>query len=184
MENLTQYDKPSTAGIALKYGLYAGLAQIILSLVINLTELNFSKMGGLITFVLSLAIGVTAIVFACKEFRENNKGALSLGEAIGVGTLLSAISGLLSGIFTTIYIKLIDTTFVEKTIENSRRQMEQDGKLTDEQIDQAIEMSRPFAEGFMTFSFVTGPIFGAIIGLILSLIIGLIMKKDRDVFAQ
>ena len=184
METLIRSDKPSTAGIALKYGLYAGLAQIALSLVMNITEMSFSKTGGLISFVFSLAISIASIVFACKEFRENNKGALSLGEAIGVGTLLSAIAGFISGIFMTIYVKLIDTSFIQKTIDNSRRQMEEQGNLSDEQIDQAIEMSRSFTEGLMTFSFVTGPIIGAIFGLILSVIIGLIMKKDRDVFAQ
>jgi len=175
---------PSTARIALRYGLYAGLASIIYSAILNITGLSFNKVVGYLSFPISLAISIIAIVYACKEFRAANGGALSLGQAIGVGTLLSAISGFLSGVFLTIYVTIIDTSFVERTLDNARRQMEEQGNLSDEQIDQAMEMSRPFTENLMNYSFVTGPIFGAIMGLILSVIIGAIMKKDRDVFAQ
>ena len=175
---------PSTARIALRYGLYAGLAAIIVSTVLNLTGLSFNKVVGYFRILISLGIAVAAIVYACKEFRAANGGYLSLGQAIGLGTLLSAVSGLLSGLFTTIYVTVIDPSFVEKTLDNARTQMEEQGQLSEEQIDQAMEISRPFTEWLLNFSFVTGPIFGALVGLILSLIIGAIMKKDRDIFAQ
>jgi hypothetical protein len=175
---------PSTTRIALKYGLYAGLASIIYSAILNITGLAFNQTVGYLSIPVGIIISVLAIVYACKEFREGNGGALSLGQAIGIGTLLSVVSGFLSGLFTTIYVKIIDTSYAEKLIDNSRRQLEEQGNMSDEQIDQAIEISRPITEGMLNFSFITGPIMGAIFGVILSLIIGAIMKKDRDVFAQ
>ncbi len=177
-------DAPSTTRIALRYGLYAGLALIIFSAIMNITGLSFNRSASFLSFFVFLGIAVAAIVYACKEFRAANGGYLSLGQAIGLGTVLSIVSGLLVGIFTTIYIKIIDPSFIDKTFDATRQQMEEQGNLSDEQIDQAMDMTRGFTETLLGLSFITTPIFYAIGGLILSLIIGAIMKKDRDVFAQ
>ncbi|MDJ1468958.1 DUF4199 domain-containing protein [Cytophagaceae bacterium DM2B3-1] len=176
--------QPSPVPFALRYGLYAGLVLTIIGAILNITELSFNQTIGYLSTLLFWGAPIVAIILALKDFRQNNGGYLSLGQSIGLGTLLCVVMGFISGLFTTLYVKVIDASFAEKVIDNARRQMEEKGTMSDEQVDKAIEISRPFTEAMFTYSFIISPILYAIIGVIFSLIIGAIMKKDRDVFLQ
>lgn len=163
----------STARIALKWGLIFGLAQIAFSIIIFLTD-NFGNTAlGSVTYIL-IAI---SLVMAMRDFRNLNGGYMAYGQGISVGTLTAAISGLLSSLFSVFYMTVIDTGIMERVMDKTREQMEAQGNLSDEQIDQAIEITQKFQSPGILFA--VGVIGSAIIGLIFSLVIAAIMKKDK-----
>jgi hypothetical protein len=76
-------------------------------------------------------------------------------------------------------MKFIDPTITDQIMKKAMEEMEKKG-IPDEQIDQAMEMTKMFMNpGAM---FVMGLLGTILIGFILSLIIAAILKKDKSVF--
>lgn len=167
---------PSKNAIALRYGIIAGIISIIYSLILNITDLAFTnKSLSWISFIILVA----AIVLAMREFKRQNSGYMSYGQGLGIGTLVSVVSSILGGIFTYIYVKFVDTGYIEKMRSMQIADMEA-REMNDEQIDQAMSMSEKMMtpEMIVVFAIIGGLVFG----FILSLIIAAIMKKTRPEF--
>ncbi|RIV22639.1 DUF4199 domain-containing protein [Fibrisoma montanum] len=166
-------EKTSTARVALKWGLIIGVGTILYSTL--LFVLNLTTNRGL--SVLGYGIFIAGLVLAMREFRTANGGYMTYGEGVGLGALASAIAGVLSSAYSILYMTVIDTGFRERLMEQTREQLEEQGQLTDEQIDQAIEMGQSFQSPGLLFVF---GIFGSIlIGVVLSLIIAAIMRRNK-----
>ena len=168
-------EKPSTARVALKWGVVLGVVLIVYTLILFLTE----QVGNQNLGWISLALSVTFIVLAMREFRTLNEGYLSLGEGMGVGTLVSAISGLISATFSTIYTTFIDTAFYERLTDTMQEQLEEQGR-SETEIEQSMEIMKMFQSPGLSFAF--GLIGAVVFGLILSLIIAAILRKKRPIF--
>ena len=168
--------KPSTAGIALKYGAIAALVSIIYSTIMQIAGLASDPTLGMVSFVISAGIFTAAIVYAIREFRSQSGGYLSYGEGLGLGSLLSAVAGLISSAFGAIYVGYIDDSSMKKTMAMQRQAMEQQN-MDDAQIDQAMAMAERFTGPGFIFFF--GFIISLFMGFILSLIIAAVMRKDR-----
>ncbi|QRR02205.1 DUF4199 domain-containing protein [Dyadobacter sandarakinus] len=168
-------EKVSTARIALKYGLLASVVIMIYTVIINVT--GFSQ-NQLLTS-LSTVFVIVAIVLGMKDFREQNKGYMSYGEGLGVGTLLTAVVGLLSSAFTLFYMQFIDPTLITQGLDKMRSDLEKRG-LDDAQIDQTMEVSQRFMSPGIVF--VSGVLLYVFMGLIISLIVAAIMRREKPVF--
>lgn len=170
MENQT-----TTTRTALKWGVIIGIISILYSTVIMVT----GQIGNqLLTYPVYLIIGV-GLYLAMNDFKKENQGIMSYGQGLGIGTLMSAVSGLISSFFSMAYMKFIDPTITDQIMKKAVEDMEKKG-IPDEQIDQAMEMSKMFmSPGAM---FVMGLLGSILIGFILSLIIAAILKKDKSVF--
>ncbi len=165
-------EKPSTARIALKWGLIIGLISVVLSTASSMTDLWKQGWAAWLAYLI-IAGG---IVMALKEFKEANSGFLNFGQALGLGTLTTAVMSLISGLYGTIYFNFIDPTMPEKMMNHQRDKMSEQG-LSDEQIEQAMEITAKFMTPSMIFLLT---IFIYILaGFIFSLIIGAIMKKSK-----
>ena len=165
-------EKPSTARIALKWGLITAIVIIIYTVILYMTGLFRNPSLSWLSFCI-LLIG---IVMATREFKALNNGFLSFGEGLGVGTLMSAVTGLIGSIFSYIYINMIDTTIMQQMSDLQREQMEAKG-MSSEQIDQAMEIAAKFTSPGLLFLFgVLGYIF---FGFIFSLIVSAIMKHTK-----
>lgn len=166
-------EKPSTAKIALKWGLITGAALIVYSLVLFLTDkIGDSKLG-----LISIALSVGGLVLAMRDFRTLNGGFMTWGEGVGLGTLTSAVSGLLSSLFSVFYTTLIDTTVMERMADRTQVQLEESG-LTDAQIEQQMSFLKVFQSPGLSFAF--GLIGAVVFGLVLSMIIAAIMRRKND----
>ena len=165
-------EKPSTARIALKWGIITSILIIVYSVVLFIT--GWFKMPSLswVTFLL-LLIG---LFLGIKEFKSENNDFMNFGEGLGVGTLLSAITGLVASIFSYIYMNFIDTTIMQQMKDMQIEQMEAQG-LSSEQIDQAMEIGAKFTSPGLTFIF--GIIGYVLFGFLLSLIVSAILKKTK-----
>ncbi|MES2732177.1 MAG: DUF4199 domain-containing protein [Bacteroidota bacterium] len=164
--------KPSTAGIALKWGAITGLVAIIYNTILQVTGLALNQAVSSLAFVILIG----GIVYGMKEFKTQTGGYMSYGEGLGLGSLLSAVYGLLASAFGAIYIKYIDDSTMKKQMEIQRQAMEQRG-MDDAQIDQAIQMAEKFTGAGSIF--VMGLLGSLLIGFIISLVVAAIMKKER-----
>jgi hypothetical protein len=168
---------PSTARVALKYGLLTALGLIIYSMVIQLAGLAGNQTVSYLGILVTSAILVAGIVYAMKDFKSQNEGFMSYGQGLGLGALTATVSGLISGIFTYIYLTFIDNSAIKQAMDAQRDAMEARG-MDDDQIDQAIAMAEKFSSpGMMVAISIISSLF---IGFILSLIVSAIMKKERN----
>jgi hypothetical protein len=168
-------EKVSTARVALKYGVITSVVIMVYTTIINLAGQSQNKW--LTTF--SFVFMVVGIVAAMKNFREENHGFLSYGEGLGVGSLASAIMGLLGATFSMLYNRFIDPTILTQALDEARANMEAKG-MDDAQIDQAMAISQKFMSPGMLFAFgVIGYLF---VGFLLSLLIAAFIRKDKPVF--
>lgn len=161
--------------VGIRYGLITGLASVILSLILNMTGLEQSPAKWL-----SLVVLIAGIAMAHKYFKQHNNGFMGYSQGLGIGSVLSGVTGVLSGIFSYIYVNLIDPEFIARTMEKARADMEAKGNLSDEQIEQGIAMAGKFTNGpFMLIGAILGTL---LFGFILSLIISAITKHTRPEF--
>lgn len=165
-------EQPSTARVALKWGGILGIASILFSLVLFLTD-NVGNRG---LSAISYALIIGGLILAMRDYRTRNGGYMSYGEGLSVGTLTAAISGLLSSLFSVFYTTFIDTGIMARAADTMRDQLEERG-IPDDQIDQQMELMQMFQSPGILF--VVGVIGSALIGLILSLIIAAFMRRNK-----
>ena len=168
-------EKASTARTALKYGVVTAVAIMVFTTILNVAGQSQNKWLAMLSYV----IMIVGIVLAMKEFREVNKGFMTYGEGLGLGSLVSAILGFLASMFAMVYLKFIDPTIMAQTLEKARADMEAQG-LDDAQIDRYMEMSQKFSSpGIMFAAGVFGYLF---MGFIFSLIIAAVIRREKPVF--
>jgi hypothetical protein len=167
-------EKLSPTRVALKWGVILGISLMLVTLIMYLTDQGSNPWFGLLTLVAMVSV----LVLSMQEYRKLNGGFMTYGEGFGIGALLSAVAGLLSSLFNTFYNVVIDPTIQQRAFEQARERLEDQGQLSDEQIDQALEISQKFQSP--GFTFIAG-VFGTIImGAILSLIIAAIIRRNRS----
>lgn len=165
-------EKPSTARIALKWGLITAILIIIYTVILYMTSLFKNPSLSWISFLLLLL----GIFMALKEFKTLNDGFMSFSEGLGVGTLLSAVAGLVGSIFNYVYINFIDTTIMQQMSDLQREQLEANG-MSSEQIEQAMEIASKFTSPGIVFLF--GIIGYILFGFVFSLIVSAIVKNSK-----
>ncbi|MBC7448376.1 MAG: DUF4199 domain-containing protein [Hymenobacteraceae bacterium] len=166
---------PTTTAIGMRYGLLTGLVGIVFSLALNLTNMQDSDVRWL-----GMAITITGLWLAHAEYKKQNGGFMEYGQGLSIGMVLSAVSGLLNGVFMYVYTAFVDPKLMAGALEKSRAQMEAKGNMSEEQIEQGLAM----AAKFMTPGalFIITIIFSLIMGLVLSLIMSAITKNSRPEF--
>lgn len=162
----------SPARTALKWGVILGIALIVYSLALYLTDSVGNSSLGFISFALSIA----GLVLAMRDYRTLNGGYMSYGEGLSVGTLTSAVSGLLSAMFSVFYTTVIDTGAMTRMVERTREQLEDSG-ASDDVVEQQLSIIEMFQSPGLSFAF--GVIGSVIFGLLLSLVISAIMRRNR-----
>lgn len=165
----------TTTSVAVRYGLLAGLISVIISFGLNMAGLENSPAKWLTSLVL-----VGGIFLAQKAFKQQNGGFMSYGQGLGIGTILAVVSGLLSAIFSYVYITFIDPEFLGRIMDKTRAEMEAKGSMSDAQIDQAMGWTSKMMTGPMMF--VSVLIGSLIMGFLVSLIVSAIVKNNRPEF--
>lgn len=165
-------EQTSTARTALKWGVILGISLIIYTLFLFITDNVGNSKLGWISFVMSIA----GLTLAMRDYRTLNGGYMSYGEGLSVGTLTSAVSGLLSSLFSVFYTTVIDTGVMTRMVDRTREKLEDSG-LSDDQIDQQIKFVELFQSPGISFAF--GVIGAIIFGFLLSLIIAAFIRRNK-----
>ena len=164
--------KVTTRSAGIRYGLIGGVIGIAYFLILTMAGVDMSqglgRWGGLV-----FTIGL--LFFAHKYYKESGDGFMSIGQGIGIGFWYTLISSVISSVFTFIYIKFIDNSFIQQLLDKTRQGMEEGGNMTEDQIDQAMEMTARFMTPVSMLIF--GLIGGLILGMIVAVIVSLFTQK-------
>jgi hypothetical protein len=169
--NTTQTVTVRSSGI--RFGLIGALISIAYFLILNVSGIDMTRgfwnwLGYVITGVL--------IFFAHKYYKDNGDGFLAYGQGIGIAFWIGLVSGVISSIFTYLYIKFIDTGFLEMIKQRQIEGMQEQG-LSEEQIDKALEISSLFMSAEAMFFFM---LVGSIIAtIIIALIVTIFTQKKN-----
>ena len=119
---------------------------------------------------LGYVVTILIVVFAHKYYKENSDGFMSYGQGVGIAFWIGLVSGVISSIFTYLYIKFIDTAFLELIKERQIEAMQQKG-MSDEQIDQAMNVAAMFTtpEAMFIMMLIGSIIATVIIGVIVTI---------------
>lgn len=172
-------EKPSAARIALKWGLIAGVINIVYGVVLIAIGKYQDPSMNTISTVFGIAVAIAVLIYAMREYRALNGGYMSFGQGLGVGTLTSAVSGVVAGLFNLIYMQFIDPTVPDQIMDRIRDEWERNG-MSDSQMEQMEPMTAFMMKPGMMF--VLGVFFSLLFGVILSLIIAAILRREKQVF--
>jgi len=173
MEN----QKLSSKQVMLNYGLMLGVASILIA-VANFAFGNVYKPHWSISVISGLA-SVVVIVLGLKLIKDNNGGFLSLGEALKNGLGISLISGVVYVVYFYVFVNFIQADYFTNLAAFQEASMiEMYPNMTDDQLENAIEMSKKFS-GFGMISAII-MIMSLFFGFVISMIAGLIMKKTQE----
>ncbi|MFY8110225.1 MAG: DUF4199 domain-containing protein [Bacteroidia bacterium] len=160
--------------VIIKFSIIYALANIGMALVLYILEVM--DKSWMIT-ILSLAVN-TAILFFAMKSRKNDTlaGFMTFGQGFGTGMLIMIFGGLITAVYTFVFYSFIDPDFINKMLEISRTEMLKKD-MSDEQIEQALEMSKKFMSPIMMTIFAyLGSLF---FGLIISLVLAAVNKREN-----
>ena len=165
-----------TKKIALNYGLILGLISILFHVILFALGKHLDqdwKMS-----VLSIAITAVVTVLGIKKFKESNNGLLSLGQGLKTGIAIVMISAVVYIIYTMIFMFVISPESAEHALEIARQKLMENPSMTDEIIEQSLEMQKKFSAPAFLIPIML--IMSLFIGFVISLIATLIMKKTDE----
>jgi hypothetical protein len=164
METNEVSSKSTVMSTGLKFGLILGIVSIAINLLQTLIGRNPME-GGWIQNLINIVLTVTTIVFAHKSFKENGDGYMTYGQGFGISVITVLVSLIVGGLYTYLYLTVIDPSAFEAIFEKVASDMEAKGQSED-----AIEMAVGMTRNFFWAFFIVGALFwGCILGLIVSI---------------
>jgi hypothetical protein len=167
--------KNNPTKVATKWALINALTAIIITYAFELLNIDPNSSLKYLAYIPFIVF----LFLTQREFKEQIGGFMTFGEGFSAGFRYALFTGLVMALFIYLYCAVLSPAFFDKTIELSRVKMEEQGKMSSEQIDKAMEISKKWGPLFAAFgTAVIYPIFGAIIGLIGAAI----FKKERSAY--
>ena len=135
---------------------------IVYSVVLYFTGMQANQALGWVSY----GILVGGVAYFVNAFGKANKNKLTFGNLFAYGFKVTAFTTVVFVIFMIIF-NLVYPEFKEKIFEMTRQQLEQQGKLTEDQINTAVEMTKKiFIVGLIAGSIFLFALFGALGSLI------------------
>ena len=161
--------------VGLRYGLLTGLISTIISFALNVAHLEQSPAKWL-----TLVVLIAGIALAQRFYKQNNAGFMNYGEGMGLAMVLSLVSGAIAAVFSYLYVSFMDTEMIGRILEKTRSDMESKGGISDEQIDQAMQMTSKFmTPGYMSLFVLFGSLLS---GLLIALVVSAVIKNAKPEF--
>ena len=165
-----EFEKITVKQVSLKWGGISGVVGILVFLILAMTGLIYKSSASWISAVPFIVI----LVLAHKEFKNEGDGYMNYSKGLGIGVFISAVSAVISTIFTYIYIKFVDTEYYENMNAALLEQWEEQG-MTDQQIEAAMDFTSNMQNPELGILF--GILGGVFFGFIISLIVTAFTKK-------
>jgi hypothetical protein len=107
------------------------------------------------------------IIYFCLQYAKEKTDGVSFGNVFGYGFKIALIISILLAIYTVISFNIIFPESVDQILAKARTDMEASGK-TEDQIDQAMAMSKKFMQPGMlsVFAFIGTLFFGTLSALL------------------
>ena len=167
---------------SVKYGLYTGIAMVLLSLLFYALDVKATSWPQYVSIGLLLA----GIIVGTLAFRDKcNGGYMSYGRSLGSGVMISLITGVILAVYSYLNSAFLNPEMIQQMMQAAEENMMQKG-LSDDQIDQAMSVTNMF----MTPAYIAiTSLFSMLLwGTLISLLTSIFIKKDnkefKDVFAD
>jgi hypothetical protein len=165
----------------IKWGLITGMVYVIFSLISNMLGLQQGGSGGsmgigMLMNVLMMGATFGTIFMGVREFRDQeNGGFLTMGEGFMSGLKIALIAGVIAGLFTLLYMTVIDPDMTDKILESAEEQMDK-SNVPEEQREMSRKITGMFLNPVVMAPFMI--IWIALWGMGKALIAGAILKKE------
>ena len=140
---------------ALTSAIMISLILIVLDLIAGFSNIKFTTWYRWIPTII-FCIG---IIIVCISYANQNDNLVTFGNVFGHGFKTTAIIAALMLVYTLLSIYVIFPDTKEKYIDEMRRQMEAKGNLSEDTVNNAVEMTSKF--------FLVGATIGAVIGTLI-----------------
>ena len=172
MEN----EKKTTTKIALNFGLINGGINVVFGLILYSLDMHYQNETS--TSLISYTFIIVIIIWAIIQFRKNNRGYLTLIEALKTGIGTALISGIFISIYVILLSQYLDPDFIDKSIVYQKEKMLQENpEVSIETINNIYDKQKEFSSPFITSGFII--IFNLFFGFIISLVGGMILRKSQ-----
>ncbi len=152
------------------YGFITALALILIAVILEAVNLN-DKPG---MQWLGYGIMLVGLILNARAFSKANHADITFGQAFSSGFKASAIMAIVMFAWSFL-LPIIFPGIYDRMIEKANAQMQEDSRLSEEQIEQAIALTRK-SMGLLVHG---GALFGTLIaGLFFSLIAAATAKKN------
>jgi len=168
-------NQSNSKSVILNYGLYLGLATVIISLVKYAMGALYNQeyYSGILGLILTIAF----LVLGIKKYKADNGGFLAFGQAVKIGIGVAMISAIINIVYLLLLTNVLEPDFAINTIEAQKIMMADSFGMTEGQIEEATKNS---LDNF-NLSLLGGVlIMNLFIGGIISLIAAAIMKKSEE----
>jgi uncharacterized membrane protein YciS (DUF1049 family) len=155
-------------------GLIIGAIVIIYSIILSFSGLQANQSLSWLTYLI-LIIGVIYFVIAYGKANNDN---VTFGNLFAYGFKVTAVVAILFIVFEILF-NLLFPEFREKMYDLMRQKFAEQGKLSEDQINTAIEMTKKF---FMIGLIAGSAIFFSLFGVIAGLIGAAMAKKNPVAF--
>lgn len=171
-QNTPVEEKVTTRSAGIRYGLMMSVLSIAFFVIMQVAGLDMQGPVGYLGWVITAVM----LYLAHKYYKDEGDGYMSIGQGVGIGFWAGLVSSVISSVFTYIYIKFIDSGFMDAIKDKQILSMQERG-MSDEQIDQAMKFASAFSSAEAIFIF--GIIFGILGGVIIGLIVALFTKNNN-----
>jgi len=170
-------NQPKTGKFSLNFGLLTGGIGVIFAIMLLTMDMHYDQGWGVRGTQMAILAG--GIIFGILQFKNANSGFLSLSEALKLGAGIGLISAIVGIAYFLVLSNVIEPDYMDKSFEIAKQTaMEQNPEITEEQMDQGLEMQKKYA--WVSYPIII--LFNVILGLIVGLLAGLVMKKQKEAY--
>jgi hypothetical protein len=145
-------------------GLMLSLVLIVVDLIGGFAHLRFDTWFKW----LSTVITAIAIIVFCIQFGKRQTDGVTFGKTFGYGFKIALVVSVLMAVYSLLSVFVIFPEFLDQLLVKTRTDMEAKGNLSEEQIDQAVNMAKKFMKPvpLMIFAFLGTLFFSTIAALL------------------
>jgi hypothetical protein len=154
-------------------GLIIALVGIVLSVIGYLARIEQESWFRWLSTIITCA----AIIWGCVYYANQLDGRVTFGNIFAHGFKISVVITLITIVYFILAIAVLFPEMKDKALETARQKMEEGGKLSEEQINQGIEITKKF---FMPFA-IGAILFGTLIAGCIASLIGAAVAKKKPV---
>lgn len=150
-------------------GVIIGLVLVVIAIAAYFTgqqNSTWNKWAGNIVLI-------GGVIWACISYGKQMNNHVTFGNVFAHGFKTTIVATLISLVFSIIFLAIFPE-MKEQGIEMARQELESQGKMTDDQIDTALDISRKYFWPIMIGGVLLGSLFMGVIG---SLIGAAVTKK-------
>ena len=145
-------------------GVLISLILVVVDLIGGFAHLRFENWFKYIGTVIMLA----GIIIFCLQYAKEKTDGVRFGNVFGYGFKIALVISVVMIIYTLISVNLIFTDYVDQVLVKAKADMEAKGNLTEDQIDQGLNMTKKFLQPvpLALFAFLGTLFFGTIAALL------------------